>query len=116
MKHVIHIRDNPLTSPSAFDCVQRVIAEGRVAPGTACAEGRGYGVRWDTAVSTARILRSTRYQHVDLTEFFCDEALCFPVIGGARVYRDPWGHLTTAYARTLGPYLLRKVRRLMRSW
>ncbi|MGH2943784.1 MAG: SGNH hydrolase domain-containing protein, partial [Solirubrobacteraceae bacterium] len=115
VKHVVVVRDVPMTSQATFDCVQRVIAEGTRPPGPACTESRAYALRWDTAVSAARTLRSRRYQSVDLTGFFCRRS-CDPVIGGARVYRDPFGHITTAYSRTLGPYLHRKVRRLMRSW
>lgn len=115
VKHVVAIRDNPMTTQEQFDCVQRVLGEGARPAGTACALGRG-ALRWDTTVSTAKLLRSKRLQYVDLTEFFCDRRRCYPVIGGARVFRDAFGHITTAYSRTLGPYLHRKVRRLMRSW
>ena len=116
VKHVVTIRDNPLTTQATFDCVQKAIAAGSPDPGRACAEGRRYAVPWDTAVSAARSLRSRRYGYIDLTEFFCDAPRCYPVIGGARVYRDPFGHLTTAYSRTLGPFLHRKLRVLMRRW
>lgn len=116
VKHVIHIRDNPLTFQATFDCVQRVIAEGTQPAGPACAMLRNGSLRYDTAVSTARLLHSPRYQYVDLSKFFCDATLCYPVIGGARVFKDAFGHLTTAYSRTLGPYLHREVRWLMKSW
>jgi hypothetical protein len=116
VKHVIHIRDNPLTFQETFDCVQRVIAEGTQPAGSACAMARKGSLRYDTAVATAKLLHSPRYQYVDLSKFFCDAKLCYPVIGGARVFKDAFGHLTTAYSRTLGPYLDRDVRRLMKSW
>jgi len=116
VRHVIHIRDVPLTNQAILDCVQRVIAEGAKPPGTECKVGRRGIVRYDTGVTAAKRLRSTRYKSIDLTNHFCDAKSCYPVIGGARVYRDPFGHITTAYSRTLGPYLLRAVRRLMRSW
>jgi hypothetical protein len=35
------------------------------------------------------------------------------VIGGVRVPDDVLGHFTTAFSRTLGPYLLRAVRGLL---
>ena len=116
VKHVIHIRDNPLTFQDTFDCVQRVIAERTQPAGPACASARKGSLRYDTAVATAKLLRSPRYQYADLSKFFCDATLCYPVIGGARVFKDAFGHLTTAYSRTLGPYLRREVRRLMKSW
>jgi hypothetical protein len=46
---------------------------------------------------------------VDLTSLFCDSAHCFPVVGGAYVYRDT-NHMNTTFAATLGPYLLRAMR------
>jgi hypothetical protein len=47
-----------------------------------------------------------------MTRFMCDRDRCYPVIGGALVYKDQH-HLTSVYATTLGPYLLRKVNRLV---
>jgi hypothetical protein len=45
---------------------------------------------------------------VDLTRFFCDRRRCYPVIGGALVFKDPT-HLTGVFATTLAPYLLRAI-------
>ncbi|WP_091658847.1 acyltransferase family protein [Alteribacillus iranensis] len=36
----------------------------------------------------------------DLTEYFCDDEYCRPVIGNVLVYRD-YNHITTMYSRTL---------------
>lgn len=46
-----------------------------------------------------------RVRLIDLTQHFCDSAHCFPVIGGAYVYRDT-NHMNLVFAPTLGPYLL----------
>jgi hypothetical protein len=54
-------------------------------------------------------------QIADLTRFMCDVRLCYPVLGGVLVNKDAT-HLTTRFATTLGPYLLRRVDGLMRSW
>lgn len=40
----------------------------------------------------------------DLSDGFCDEDTCSPVIGNIVVYRDQH-HLTTLYVKTLAPYL-----------
>jgi hypothetical protein len=45
---------------------------------------------------------------VDLTEFFCDARSCFPVIGGALVFKDQ-NHMTETYAKSLAPYLAREL-------
>lgn len=40
----------------------------------------------------------------DLSEYFCDDENCYPVIGNVIVYRDT-NHITTAYSKTLAPAL-----------
>ena len=39
---------------------------------------------------------------LDFTDSYCDDTVCFSVIGGANVYRDQ-DHLTRTFALTLGP-------------
>jgi hypothetical protein len=46
-----------------------------------------------------------------MTHYFCGPLTCPPVIGGVLVHRD-LNHMTIDYARTLSPYLLRRVKRL----
>ncbi|HWC25215.1 MAG TPA: SGNH hydrolase domain-containing protein [Solirubrobacteraceae bacterium] len=116
VEQVVVIRDTPLTSEAQAACVRRVIAAGRERPGAACRMPRREAVRWDTAASAANRRGSRRTHRVDLTEFFCSARSCYPVVGGARVYKDTYGHITETFARSLGPFLLRKVRRLARSW
>lgn len=40
---------------------------------------------------------------LDFTEVFCDEDSCFPVVGGANLYRDQ-DHLTVSFVDTLRPW------------
>ena len=44
----------------------------------------------------------------------CDARRCFPVVGGALVHKDEH-HMTTVFARTLWPYLARRVDRLVKG-
>jgi hypothetical protein len=53
-------------------------------------------------------MRSSRVRLVDLNRFICDRRRCYPVVGGALVYKDQH-HLTAVFATTLGPYLQRAV-------
>jgi hypothetical protein len=62
----------------------------------------------DPAVAAARRLRSSRLRVADLTHYFCSTRRCWPVIGGALVYKD-LTHITAVFAATLGPFLLRKL-------
>ncbi len=115
VKRVVVIRDVPESSNPQFNCIDKAVAAGEQQPGAACVLPRSAVLRWDMAVSTARRLRSRRYASVDLTEFFCDRDTCAAVVGGVVTHSDV-DHMTYAYSRTLGPYLLRKVRRVMASW
>ena len=116
VKHIVVLRDNPSSTQATVSCVLRVIAGGTEQAGTACPVRRSLVLAPDRAVSAARSLRSKRYGSVDLTEFFCDRRDCFPVVGGALTNTDIFGHISVTYMRSLGPYLLRKVRTLAATW
>ena len=46
--------------------------------------------------------------YADLTDKFCNEDVCKPIIGNVLVYQDGH-HLTRTYAKTLAPYVGKKV-------
>jgi hypothetical protein len=46
---------------------------------------------------------------------FCSARLCYPVIGGALVFKD-LHHFTLVWARTLAPPLQRAVDQVSQSW
>jgi hypothetical protein len=50
-----------------------------------------------------------RARLVDLRDLFCDDGGCPMVIGGTVVYRDQH-HMTAAYARSVGPTLVERIR------
>jgi len=110
IKRVIVIRDTPKSGGETLECVRRAMAR-RERPGFACAIPRNIALDRDAAASAAARERSPKVRAIDLTSFFCSTRLCFPVVGGALVYKDI-SHLTDVYASSLGPYLLRKVRAL----
>ncbi len=114
VKHIVVIRDIPYARYSTLACVQQALARRKNA-GLACALRRRLALHTDAAVVAADRLRSPRVQVIDLTQFFCDRRLCYPVVGGALVYRDS-GHLTRVFATTLGPFLLACIDRLGASW
>lgn len=115
VKRVVVIRDTPRIGDTTFDCVRRVMALRRQRSKLACAVSRSRALRPDPAVAAVRALRSQRYQVVDMTDFFCGSRRCYPVIGGVLVHRDT-DHVNALYARSLGPYLLRALRRLSARW
>ena len=108
VRKIIVIRDNPRAELSTPDCIQRAI-RARVPAGPACALKRSTALRPDPAITAARRMHSIRVRPIDLSDFFCDPASCYPVIGGALVFKDS-NHLTREYASTLGRYVLRATR------
>jgi hypothetical protein len=114
VKHIIVIRDNPYAKGTTLSCVEAA-SEHHESADARCAIPRGESLKVDPAVLAAQQLQSPRVQIVDLTRFFCDAEYCYPVVGGALVYKDE-DHLTRSFAATLAPYLLGEVRHLMASW
>jgi hypothetical protein len=114
VEHIIVIRDDPFIRLSTLPCVERAIRK-RIDAGRACAFPRRRALHRDYYVVAARKLHSPRYQVVDLTHFFCGRRFCYPVVGGALVYKDYFEHLTRVFSTSLGPYLLAKVEKLIRS-
>jgi peptidoglycan/LPS O-acetylase OafA/YrhL len=112
VKRIVVLHDTPKALGDTDTCVQQAIARHRRA-GLACALPRRGALQQDSAATAAARLRSKRVGVVDLTRFFCDRSRCYPVIGGALVYRDQ-NHMTETFATSLGPYLLQAVRRAIR--
>ena len=116
VKHVVVIRDVPSPAADTLKCVSRVVAARRQQAGPACAMARTTALTDDVGGGAVDALHARRYSYIDMSRYFCDAARCFPVVGGALVYRDVIGHLTVAFSRSLGPYLLRRVQLLTVSW
>ncbi|MDQ1726082.1 MAG: hypothetical protein QOK14_127, partial [Frankiaceae bacterium] len=110
VKRVIVIRDTPKSTPDTLNCVRAAMAKHENA-GQTCALQRAIALDRDAAASAAARRPARRVKLIDMTSFFCSTKQCFPVVGGALVYKDI-SHLTDIFASSLGPYLLRKVRSL----
>lgn len=107
VRHLIVIRDVPLRRQRTLQCVKHAMAVRKPA-GTACAVARHTVLQRDPGMRAAAELHRAGVSRIDLSEFFCSPRLCFPVVGGALVIKDQ-NHMTTAFAGTLGPFLLRAV-------
>jgi hypothetical protein len=111
VRHILVIRDVPRRRLRTLDCVERqMAARGRA--GVACAAPRSRVLRPDPAAVAVSRLSHSRVHIIDLTRFFCSRRLCFPVVGGALVHKDV-GHMTTAFAESLAPYMARRVNTLL---
>ncbi|MEA2497399.1 MAG: hypothetical protein QOJ29_5310, partial [Thermoleophilaceae bacterium] len=107
VERIVVIRDTPIVPHRTRKCVERAIARRRSA-GLACAVPRALALHPDPAVAAAARMHSRRVRVMDLTRYFCDSRRCFPVIGGALVYKDTT-HITAVFAETVGQFMLRKL-------
>jgi peptidoglycan/LPS O-acetylase OafA/YrhL len=114
VKHIVIIRDTPKIFRRTVDCIDKAISA-RERAGTECAVPRKAALEADPALIAARKEHSPRLQGIDLTDIFCSRRLCYPVIGGALVYKD-LHHFTRVFAETLAGPLERKVDALMQEW
>ncbi|QTX05292.1 acyltransferase family protein [Agromyces archimandritae] len=97
---IIAIIDNPRYPNDTSACVEQwgldAISECPVVP-------RSVGLRIDDGQRDAAA-RSANAHVIDLTDFYCTETECPPVIGNA-VVAGGWSHLTGTFAKTLAPYI-----------
>ena len=112
VKTVIVLRDTPKARLDTAGCVQQAIDARRRA--AACALPRSRALVGDPAAAAAARFRTDRVRLADLTRYMCDARRCYPVVGGALVYKDEH-HMTTVFARTLWPYLAQRVDRLVKG-
>ena len=100
------IRDVPRARLSTSGCVLRVLRR-HARSARACAIPRGAATLADPSAAAARTAGG-RVRLIDLTSRFCAGARCYPVVGGAYVYKDD-NHMNTVFATTLGPFLLHRL-------
>ena len=114
VKHIVVIRDTPKITSDTVACIDRALAAGERV-GTTCAVPRQEAMEADPQVVAARTSGSARLQVIDLVDTFCSPKRCFPVIGGALVFKD-LHHFTLPWAETLGPPLAEKVAGIAAGW
>jgi hypothetical protein len=104
VRRVDVVVDVPRVSYKTAGCVKAVRKRHAVSDG-ACALPRDEKTLPPDPAPGAVARSGPRVHLIDLTSYFCDSTHCFPVIGGAYVYRDT-NHMNQVFAATLGPYLL----------
>jgi hypothetical protein len=110
VRQVVVLRDSPRAAVETLACVRSAIMRHQLA-GPRCALARDPALPPDPEVDAASQLAPSRVGVIDLSSFFCDATLCYPVVGGALVYKDV-SHITATFAASLGPYLLARYRAL----
>jgi hypothetical protein len=110
VRRVVVLRDTPRMRTPTIACIQRALDSG--APtAEACGVPRAQALDTDPAALAARRMRTPQASVVDLSDVFCGPSDCYPVIGGALVYKRDGHHMTSLFARTLAPILRRSVTR-----
>ena len=98
---VVVLADPPLNAEvRARDCVTLNVDDP-----LACAVDRELAQPPDPLVEAARETDVENVTLVDLTEYFCDERLCYAVVGNVAVYFDS-DHLNLEFSRSLKPMLV----------
>ena len=101
IEEIVVIRDTPRLSDTLLSCLGWSSVEDA---GQECSRARASALEPDYAALAAAGDDEARTRVVDLTDVFCDEDRCYPVIGGFIAYRDAV-HLHTGFAPTLTPVL-----------
>ncbi|HEX8121754.1 MAG TPA: SGNH hydrolase domain-containing protein [Solirubrobacteraceae bacterium] len=107
VRRIYVLRDIPGTTLGSVDCV-RMRRHARRALAGACGARRSAVLIPDPGAAAARS-RGPRVRALDFTRHLCGPARCFPVVGGAYVYKD-LDHMNAVFAMSLGPYVLRALR------
>ena len=103
VRRIYVLRDTPRAPRDEGDCVTRLL-RARTTIGTKCAQSRTAMLVFDAQTRAARGVWNAHV--LNLNRLMCNATVCPPVIGGVYVRKDR-GHMTRAFAGTLGPYLLR---------
>ncbi|MBN9191437.1 acyltransferase family protein [Microbacterium sp.] len=92
---IVTVVDNPVWETDPNKCL-------RTKPESSCD-----GARADVLISSdplkAAATGMAGVRLLDFTDVYCDKTTCFPVVGGANLYRDQ-DHLTVTFADTLAPW------------
>jgi hypothetical protein len=107
IRHVLVFRDNPHMRTGTLGCVERALEHHHDA-GRTCALPRTRALERDPAAVAAAHVGRRGVQTIDVTRLLCDRRSCFPVIGGALVYKDIH-HFTAVFAATLAPFVTHRL-------
>lgn len=103
---VVAIRDNPRYTYQPTECVEEYGAD----------DPECIGVRSELYHAIppyqGRPDIPPNVRFVDLSDLYCDDYVCPPIIGNVRVYRDE-NHITETYMRTMSPMVEKRVKRAL---
>ncbi|MPY80091.1 MAG: acyltransferase family protein [Actinophytocola sp.] len=100
---VVAIRDNPRYDYSPTECVDE-----KVTDELDCGGMRSEHYH-DVPPYRNRMDIPPNVRFVDLSDLYCDDYVCPPIIGNVRVYRDE-NHITQTYMSTMSPMVEKRVK------
>ncbi|WNM23243.1 acyltransferase family protein [Demequina capsici] len=108
---IIAVADNPILSQHEVDCVGASLS---IEEAQRCGAPREVALATSDPLPEAVRLAGDGAHLIDYTDLYCDAQTCPAVIGHVIVYRDKH-HLTATFSRTLGPFLIDDVDRILES-
>ncbi len=94
---VLAIKDSPMPIPKVIRCLEINSQE-------ECSAKRSESLLFDPQIEAVNRFDSELVSLVEFDDVFCDDLVCFPVIGNVVVYRDA-NHLTSTFTRTLARFI-----------
>ncbi|MFT4228785.1 MAG: acyltransferase family protein [Microbacterium sp.] len=102
---VVTVVDNPTWETDPNKCL-------RTRPTASCEGARADVLHTDPVAEAAQGAAGVTL--LDFTDVYCDDDTCFPVRGGANVYRDQ-DHLTVTFVDTLAPWYAEAIEQALAS-
>ena len=106
VQQIFVLRDVPRSTLTMGQCITKALVR-HLLPGIVCATQKSKVLKPDPQIDAAKA-SGGRVKLIDLTNFFCGDRFCFPVIGRVLVHKDG-DHMTQTFARTLAPYLMKAI-------
>jgi hypothetical protein len=104
---VVVVGDNPLPDKKVLECIRRI---GFSPKDDKCGTTRAAALsEVDPLIKAASLAEGALL--VDMTAYFCTQTRCPAVIGNVITYHDTAGHMTGTFSRTLGPYLVKAIKK-----
>ena len=91
---IVLIRDNPRFTFDSYQCVEQADD-----PERECSTTVAQAL---DSTNPAEVLEGDGVANIDLTDLYCPDGICLPVIGNVNVYIDA-DHLSLVYSRSMSP-------------
>ncbi len=105
LDRIIVLRDDPHMKKDVLECVDDALRSAK-SPAAECARKQKYALKFDAAAAAAQ--RIDYGTVIDMTDAYCPDGVCPPVIGGVLVYTD-WNHYSLLWQLSLAPFIAERL-------